>query len=61
MQEKEDETVRFGLWIRIPDIPLTTDVMSIGTFLSLISKIKSFKNDSSSGEIRLFGRLNMKK
>lgn len=39
MQEKEDETVRFGLWIRIPDIPLTTDVMSIGTFLSLISKI----------------------
>lgn len=35
MQEKEDETVRFGLWIRIPDIPLTTDVMSIGKLLHL--------------------------
>lgn len=33
MQEKEDETVRSGLWIRILDIPLATNVMSIGKLL----------------------------
>ena len=34
MQEKEDETVRCGLWIRIPDMPLTMDV-STGKLLHL--------------------------